>query len=79
MKTYGEVDVQIHVFLTSALVGGELSASRSGRFTPRERDPTTHSTRGWVGPRARLDDTEKRKFLTLVGLELLHLGRPITK
>jgi hypothetical protein len=28
MKTYGGVDVQIHVFLTSALVGGEWSASR---------------------------------------------------
>jgi hypothetical protein len=28
MKAYGEVDVQIHIFLTSALVGGEESASR---------------------------------------------------
>jgi hypothetical protein len=27
MKTYGGVDVQIHIFLTSALVGGEWSAS----------------------------------------------------
>jgi hypothetical protein len=31
---------------------------------------------GWVGPRADLDDVEKRKFLTLPGLELLPLGRP---
>jgi hypothetical protein len=30
---YGEVDVQNHVFLTSALVGSERSASRLGRFT----------------------------------------------
>jgi hypothetical protein len=37
MKVYGGVDVQIHVFLTSALVGGEWSASRFGRFTPAER------------------------------------------
>jgi hypothetical protein len=29
-----------------------------------------------VGPRAGLDDVEKRKFLTLVGLELRRLGRP---
>jgi hypothetical protein len=29
-----------------------------------------------VGPRAGLDDAEKRKFLTLPGLELLFLGRP---
>jgi hypothetical protein len=29
-----------------------------------------------VGPRAGLDDVEKRKFLTLLGLELRPLGRP---
>jgi hypothetical protein len=34
MKKYMGVYVQIHVFLTSALVGGEWSASRSGRFAP---------------------------------------------
>jgi hypothetical protein len=34
MKTYGGVEIYIHIFLTSALVGGELSASRPGRFTP---------------------------------------------
>jgi hypothetical protein len=28
MKAYGGVDVEIHMFLTSALVGGEWSASR---------------------------------------------------
>jgi hypothetical protein len=29
-----------------------------------------------VGPKACLDDVEKRKFLTLPGLELRPLGRP---
>jgi hypothetical protein len=29
-----------------------------------------------VEPRAGLDDVEKRKFLTLLGLELRPLGRP---
>jgi hypothetical protein len=29
-----------------------------------------------VDPRAGLDDAEKRKFLTLPGLELQPLGRP---
>jgi hypothetical protein len=38
--------------LTSALAGGEWSASRPGRFTPRERDPVTHWIGGWVGRRA---------------------------
>jgi hypothetical protein len=50
-----------HFYLASALVGGEWSASRSGRFTPGERAPFTH----WIGvdPRARLDDVEKRVLL----------------
>jgi hypothetical protein len=61
----------IHVFLTSALAGGEWSASRPGRFTAG-----THWIVGRVNPRAGLDDLEKRKFLTLPGLELRPLGRP---
>jgi hypothetical protein len=65
MKAYGEVDVQIHIFLISALVEGEWSASRPGRFTP-----DTHWIGGWVDPRVGLDDLEKRKFLIPPGLEL---------
>jgi hypothetical protein len=38
--------------LTSALDGGEWSASRAGRFTPWQRVPGTHWIGGWVGPRA---------------------------
>jgi hypothetical protein len=30
----------------------------------------------WVGSRAGMDEAEKRKFLTLPGLELRTLGRP---
>jgi hypothetical protein len=36
MKAYRGVDVSTHVFLTSALVGDEWSASRPGLFTPGE-------------------------------------------
>jgi hypothetical protein len=36
---YGGVDVQIHIFLTSALAGGEWSASRPGRFYPQGKEP----------------------------------------
>jgi hypothetical protein len=32
--------------------------------------------RGWVDPRTDMDDVEKRKLLTLPGLELQPLGRP---
>jgi hypothetical protein len=39
MKTFGEVDVQIHILLTSVFVGGEWSASRPGRLTLKERIP----------------------------------------
>jgi hypothetical protein len=61
--------------LTSALVGGEWSASCPCRFTPGEKSHGTHLIGGWVGPRAGLDDVEKRKFLTLPGLGLRPLGR----
>jgi hypothetical protein len=47
--------------LASALDGSEWSASRPGRFTPRERAPGTHWIGGWVGPRAVLDAAVKRK------------------
>jgi hypothetical protein len=64
MKEHGGVDVQIHIFLTSTLAGGEWSASRPGSFTPGERAPDTHWIGGWVGPRAGLDDTEKILYPT---------------
>jgi hypothetical protein len=67
------VDVQIHIFLTWALVGGEWSASRPCHFTPGERAPGTH----WVDTRASLDELEKRKFLPPPGLKLRPIGRPV--
>jgi hypothetical protein len=76
MKAYGGVAVLNQVFLTSALAGGEWSASRPGRFNPGERAPGTHWIGGWVSLRAGLDDVEKRKFLTPSVLELRPLGRP---
>jgi hypothetical protein len=39
-----------------------LSASRTGRFTPRKRAPGTHWIGGWVGPRAVVEAVVKRKF-----------------
>jgi hypothetical protein len=76
MKGYGVVDVYIHIFLTLALAGSEWSASRPGRFTPGERAPGTHWIGGWVHLSAGVDDLEKRKFLTLPGLELRPISRP---
>jgi hypothetical protein len=61
-------------FLTLALGGGLWSASRPGCFTSGVRIAGTHWIRGWVKLRAGLDDVEKRKFLTLPGLELKPLN-----
>jgi len=48
-------------FLTSAIHVGEYhSASRPGRFTPRENAPGTHWIGGWVSPRAGLDEVVRR-------------------
>jgi hypothetical protein len=46
-------------FMTKAL-GGEWSASLSGRFTPGERTPGTHRI-GWVGPKGGLDAVGEEK------------------
>jgi hypothetical protein len=52
MKAYWGVEDSSTYYLTSALDGGDWSASRPGRFTPRERAPGTHWIGGWVSPRA---------------------------
>jgi hypothetical protein len=67
MKAYGEWMYR-STFLTSALVGGEWSTSRPGRFTPGEGAPGTHWIGGWMDLRTSLDDLDKRKFFTLPGV-----------
>jgi hypothetical protein len=55
MKAYwGSGDI-VQRILASPLDGDEWSASRPGRFTPRERAPGTNWIGGWVGPRTGLD------------------------
>jgi hypothetical protein len=53
-RRMGGVDVQFHVYLSSALVRAEWSASRSGRL-----NPGTYWAGGCMRPRAGLDDTGK--------------------
>jgi hypothetical protein len=53
MKAYGGVDVYIHIFLTSALVGGEWSASRPCRFIHRGKSPRYPLDRRLGGPQSR--------------------------
>jgi hypothetical protein len=67
-------------FSTTALNGGEWSASRPGLALPplpRERTPGTHCTGGWVGPSAGLDKEAGGKVLSpLPGIEPRSPGRP---
>jgi hypothetical protein len=48
-------------FFTSALDGGELSASRPACFIPVEIATGAHWIGGWVGSRHGLDAVEERK------------------
>jgi hypothetical protein len=59
MMTYGGVDVWVHNFLDLGTSRNEWSASRPGRYTPRERAHGTHWIGGWVDLRAGLDEMEK--------------------
>jgi hypothetical protein len=80
MTAYGGVDAQIHTFFTSVIVGVEWSASRPCLFNPGKALPTRW-TGDWVDPRTSLGDVEKKRFLTLSGLEirsLYHLARSQT-
>jgi len=57
-----EVKVKVHSFLTLALDGGEWSVSCPSHFTPVENAPNAHLVVGWVGHRASLNASEKRKI-----------------
>jgi hypothetical protein len=59
-------------FLISALDGGETSASHLSRFTPCEKDRSTHCIGGWISPRAGLDIVECVKLGINVGLHMFH-------
>jgi hypothetical protein len=61
---------EFYIFLTSALVGGEQSASCPGHFTRGERAPGTDWMGAWVGPRTGLDKMDERKIFPPPGLEL---------
>jgi hypothetical protein len=52
MKTYGGVDIYIHIFLALMLLGGDLSASRPCYFISGERASGTHWIGGCMGPTA---------------------------
>jgi len=57
-----EVEVLVHLFLTSPLQEGKWSASSLGRFNPRGKRPTdTKLIEGRVGPMTSLVASKRRK------------------
>jgi hypothetical protein len=54
----------------------EVSASRPGRFTPRERALSIHCIGVWVGPRASLNVVAKRKKSHHYLQQELNFGHP---
>jgi hypothetical protein len=63
MKTYGEVKVELHAILISAVDVGEWSAPRSGRFTLGEIDKRLG------GPQSRSWRGDEKKSLHLLWIE----------
>jgi len=55
--------------LTSALDGGEWSASRPGRFTPPGRHPGMHWVGGWWAPQPVSMRWRREKCLPLPGMQ----------
>jgi hypothetical protein len=63
----GGVDVYIHIFLTSALDGGEWSVSRPVRFTPWGMSARYPENRRLGGPQSRSGQREEEKILDPTG------------
>jgi hypothetical protein len=61
MKMYEIVEVQIHLFLTSALVAALVFSLTPRPLFPQRESPCTHWIRGLVGPRVGLDEGRGEK------------------
>jgi hypothetical protein len=67
MKMHGGVDVQTHVFLTSALVGGEWSNFTLRPHYSQGKRPRYILDRRLVGPQSRSGRHGEVKILTPTG------------
>jgi hypothetical protein len=72
MKTYGEWMYRSTFSWPRHYLEGSGQFHAPAALPPGKRAPGTHWIGGWVDLRAGVDDVEKRKFLTLPGLELRH-------
>jgi hypothetical protein len=64
---YGGINILIHVFLTSALVGGEWWTSCPGVFTPGGKGPRYPLDRSLDEPQSRSGRAEKKKNIAPTG------------
>lgn len=71
MKTYEEMEVQLHVFFTPALDRGKWSGSRSSHCYSCETDPSSLL----LLTRSHLDDMEMNDLFLLSGIETRCLRR----
>jgi hypothetical protein len=72
----GAVVAQIHVFLTSALVRGQLSASGAVCFILGGESPDTKRIRRWVGASNGQDFIKFRIRINLVSLNAYQIPPP---
>jgi hypothetical protein len=72
MKTYGGMDVHIHTFSTSELVGVEWLPSRPGRFTPGERAPRFSFDTRLGGPQDQQGTVAK--FICFIAQEAMKMS-----
>jgi hypothetical protein len=76
MKMYGEVDVQIHVFLTIDTSLRRVVCCTSRPLNPRRNSPLPMVLIGWA-PEPVWMTWRQKKFLALPGLELWLFGHPV--
>jgi hypothetical protein len=67
MKAYGEMNVQLHAFLASALDGFEWPSSRFCLFISVKELLVPTGVGGWVDPSVGLDLLAKREILAPAG------------
>jgi hypothetical protein len=79
--TYGGMRERMYSsysFTTSALDEGDWSASRPVHDLAQGKDPGTHCTEGWVGPRGGLNTEVRGKILLpLPGIDSQSPGHPV--
>jgi hypothetical protein len=60
LRYTGDVKAKLNAMFISVVHGGQLSASRSGRFSPEESALFTQLAWTWMGSRVGLEDSGKR-------------------